>query len=92
MKGDNADEFIVSPACMAVINKGYTSFDDCPVWALLEKVEVVLLNEDVDPRFAEAADMVSAVRARLSRLTIEDTDQYNPVMLKSDWVAQKESE
>jgi len=88
MKGDNKDPYIVSPACQAVINKGYTSFDDCPVWAILEQVEVILLNKDIEP----AADMISAVRERLSKLTNEDTAEWEPVQTKSDWESEWEDE
>jgi hypothetical protein len=81
MKGDKTDPYLVSPACREVINKGYNSFDDCPVWAILEQVEAILLNGDIEP----AADMIAAVRERLPNLDAEDVAQHNSVMTASDW-------
>ena len=84
MKGDNTDTYIVSPACQEVTNKSVTSYDDLPIWAILEMVQTRLLNASEN----NTAEMIAAVRARLSKLTNEDTAQYNPVQTKSDWKAQ----
>jgi len=84
MKGDNTDPYIVSPACKEVTNKTVTSYDDLPVWAILEIVEAKLLNASAE----NTAEMISAVRARLPKLDAEDTAQYNPVQTESDWKAQ----
>jgi hypothetical protein len=85
MNGDKTNPYLVSPACQEVINKGYTSFDDCPVWALLEQVEAIVLNENVEA----AALMISSVRERLPKLIAKDMSeeigQYNAVMTKEDW-------
>tara|TARA_Y100000004_G_scaffold106243_1_gene119210 strand:+ start:2752 stop:3024 length:273 start_codon:yes stop_codon:yes gene_type:complete len=88
MKGDKTDPYLVSPACQEVINKGYTSFDDCPVWAILEQVEAILLNKNIEP----AAYMIAAVRARLPNLDAEDVAQWNPVQTKFDWELELEEE
>lgn len=85
MNGDKTNPYLVSPACQEVINKGYTSFDDCPVWALLEQVEAIVLNQNVEA----AALMISSVRERLPKLIAKDMSeeigQYNAVMTKEDW-------
>jgi len=81
MNGDKRNPYLVSPACREVINKGYTSFDDCPVWAILEQVEAIVLNENVEV----AALMIASVRERLPNLYAEDTAKHNPVMTKEDW-------
>tara|TARA_R110002012_G_scaffold74511_2_gene188857 strand:+ start:4820 stop:5167 length:348 start_codon:yes stop_codon:yes gene_type:complete len=81
MNRNKINTYIISPACKEVVNKGYTSFDDYPVWALLEQVEALLLNGDTYP----AVDMIESVRERLTNLTTEDTAQWNPVMTSEDW-------
>ena len=82
------DRYSVSPACKEAIDfyfgaesKTVTSYDDLPVWALLEIVEARLLNASEE----NTAEMIAAVRERLPKLDAEDTAKHNPVMTESDW-------
>jgi hypothetical protein len=85
-----SNTYLVSPACREIV--GITSYDDLPVWAILEMAEARLLNVECVEENKAIVGMISAVRARLSKLSDEDTAQCNPVMKKSDWDAQEESE
>ena len=72
--------YVVSPACQK-IDVDITSYDDLPVWAILEIVEARLLNASDE----NTAEMIAAVRARLPKLDAEDIAQHNPVMTSEDW-------
>ncbi len=71
---------VVSPACQE-IDVDITSYDDLPVWAILEIVEARLLNASQE----NTAEMIAAVRARLPKLDAADIAQNNPVMTAADW-------
>ena len=98
MKGDKTDPYLVSPACQEALNKGYASntgyleYDDVPVWAILEQVEVILKNGDRTTYLEPVAELISMVRKRLPYLTAEDADQWNPVQTKLDWELELEEE
>ena len=85
-----SNTYLVSPACREIV--GITSYDDLPVWAILEMAEARLLNVECVEENRAIVGMISAVRARLSKLSDEDTAQCNPVMKKSDSDAQEETE